>query len=430
VKISRSKKWVSDQMLSALLREFEAGTEVGPTGLSYTHYDFNELYEILPDAFAVSPSVSRSEAITLFSKALRECRHADTMTSAALIERATTIHKRALAVPKIPFTLWTKFRARNMAHAKGFELRWGDVKLRSAAQLPKWLRRSEYLLNGVGRIYPERPLSYGHVIITCNDRNENRAVDRMMDALQLMLGLLNMYETWRRHTHWGGRNWTEGKLWLGPNQFVFRGRKFRGEERIWYNPDYDEEAWERHPPDMTRILKIVPWAKKALVALDRHSLRDVLVRAVMLFQDGFASRDSSHRLLRYWSALEQLYVEADARNGSNEKVIERALFGELEPQLSKWKLAHIARLRNDYVHAGASGDDLHDLCQFLRELLARHINYWIFRGSDLENHTALLQLAKLPNDRTQLEQLRTMVDRRLGFLDGARPAAGENSAGA
>lgn len=417
MKISRTKKYVSDQMLSALLREFEAGTEVSATGLSYKNYDSNELYEILPDAFVVKPPVSRSEAIRLFAKALRKCRHADTMTSDDLIREATFIQHRALAVPQVPFTLWTKFRARDMDRAKSFKLQWRGVKLRSAANLPKWLRRGEYLLNGIGRIYPDRPIRYGHVILTCDDRNEERAVDRMMDALQLMLGLLNMYETWGRYTHWGDRNWTEGKLWLGPNQFVFRGRKFRGDEHIWYNPDYDAEAWALHPPDMTRILKVVPWTKKALAALDAHPLRDALVRAIMPFQDGFASRDSSHRLLRYWSALEQLYVEPDAKSGSNEKVIERSLFGERDPQLSRWKLEHIARLRNDYVHAGRSGDDLHDLCQFLRELLARHINYWIFSSGDLSDHSALLQLVKLPGDKSQLQQLRSLVDRRLGFLE-------------
>lgn len=55
MKIIRSKKWVSDQMLDVLLREFEASTELSEGGLSYQRYDFRELYEILPDAFAVTP---------------------------------------------------------------------------------------------------------------------------------------------------------------------------------------------------------------------------------------------------------------------------------------------------------------------------------------------------------------------------------------
>ncbi|MEX0406479.1 hypothetical protein ABGN05_12450 [Aquibium sp. LZ166] len=417
MKISRSTKWVSDTMLNTLLREYEASTELSKGGLSYRRHDFWELYEILPDAFAVSPMIRRSEAIGLFSKALRECRRAGTMNSEAIIKHAAAIQKKALAVPQESYTLWTKFRARDMAHSKGFTLAWRGVKLRTAAYLPAWLQREEYFLNGVGRIFPRKPDFYGHVILACDDRNEDRAVDRMMDALQLMHGLLNLYETLGRHSGWSGRNWTEGKLWLGPTQFLFRDRKFRGEDRIWYNPDYDEEAWARLPPSMKRILQVVPMARTALAALDKHPLCDVLVRAIILLQDGFATRDSNHRLLRYWSALEQLYVEPDAKGRSNDKVLERAVFAELKPELSKWKLEHIARLRNDYVHAGGSNDDLHHMCQFLRELLGRHINHWIFRGGDFANHSALLQLVKLPSDRAALVQMQEMITRRLAYLD-------------
>lgn len=418
-------------MLAALLRQYEKGTEVSAAGLSYVHDDFQELYEILPDAFAVKPAISRSEAVALFSKAIIECRRSGTLTGDAIVKRATAIHRKVLAVPQVPFTVWTKFRARGMLHAPGFTLKWHDIRLRSAAQLPRWLQVDEYLLSGVGRIYPRKPDSYGHVILNCSDRDEDRAVDRMLDALQLMLGLLNMYETWGRSYWWGGRNWTEGGLWQGPHQFVFRERRFRGEERIWYNPDYHLDAWDRHPPKMERILQIVPMARRALAALEAHPLRSVLVRAIQLLQEGFATRDSSQRLLRYWSALEQLYVEADSKGRSNDKVLERAVFAEVNPDLSRWKLEHIARLRNDYVHAGGSGDDLHHMCQFLRQMLARHINHWIFRGANFADHRALLAYVKLPADRAALLQMRDLIDRRIELIDGAprsSTASGESNA--
>lgn len=427
--VRRNKRLVSDQMLAALLHQFEEGTEIGSAGLSYLRHDFNELYQILPDAFEVKPSISRSEAVRLFSQALRDCRHSGTLSGTAIAERAAVIHKIALAVPSIQFTLWTKFRAQGMFHAPGFGLNWQDVRLRSAANLPKWLQRDEYFMSGVGRIYPRKPEFYGHVIVACSDRDEGRAVDRMLDALQLMLGLLNMYETWGRMTMWGGQNWTEGGLWQGPNQFVFRNHKFRGEERLWYNPDFDLDAWNRHPPQMQRVLEIVPIARRALAALETHPLQTVLVRAIQLLQEGFASRDSRYRLLRYWSALEQLYVETDAKGRSNDKVLERAVFAESEPALTRWKLEHIVRLRNEYVHAGGTGDDLHDMCQFLREMVARHISYWIFNGASLPNHAALLSMVKLPRNRGALIQMRELIDRRIALIDKA-PDANDASEGA
>ena len=419
--ISRNRRLVNDATLAALFREFEEGTQLSEHGLSYQRLDFRELYEILPDAFSVRPAISRSERIDLFGLALRECRQGGPLTAEAMIRHATSIQRTRLAVPQRSYTLWTKFRAQNMEHSPGFRLNWRGVSVRTASSLPAWLDLDEYFLNGVGRIFPRRPHSYGHIILSCEDRREDRAVDRMLDALQLILGLTNMYETWGRYSHWGGRNWTEGGLWLGPHQFVFERRNFRGEERIWYNPDFDEDAWNRHPPRMLRVLQIIPLVRQALVALDGHPFCDILARATMLLQDGFATRDSSHRLLRYWSALEQLYVEADAKGRSNEKVLERVTFADLDPALSTWKLEHIGRLRNDYVHAGGSDDDLHPLCQFLRHLLGRHINHWIFNGDDLADHAAMLQFVKLPGDRTALANMREIIDRRIAFIDSAPP---------
>lgn len=89
--ISRNRRLVDDPTLAALFKAFEEGTQLSEHGLSYQLLDFDQLYEILPDAFSVSPAVSRSEAISLFGQALRECRHAGPLTSDAMIECATRI---------------------------------------------------------------------------------------------------------------------------------------------------------------------------------------------------------------------------------------------------------------------------------------------------------------------------------------------------
>src|SRR3546814_2697425 len=60
---------------------------------SRSRHDFQELYEILPDAFSVAPSISRSEAVQLFRKALIRCRRAGPLTADAMIEHAGAIHR-------------------------------------------------------------------------------------------------------------------------------------------------------------------------------------------------------------------------------------------------------------------------------------------------------------------------------------------------
>lgn len=312
-----------------------------------------------------------------------------------------------------------------MLHAEGFEFQWRGVKLKSAANLPEWLSINDYFLNGVGRIGPHHPENYGYIILSCSERTENRAVEKMIDALQLLLGLLNLYSTWGSYNWTSSRHWTEGRFLQGPNHFVFQGTTFCGADRIWYNPDYDELVWGNFPARMSEVMEIIPNIGEAFNALNEHPLRDVLIPTLSLMQDGFAARDPNLRLLRYWSALERLYVEADARNGSNEKVIRRASFAEPEPELSRWKLEHIARSRNDYVHAGSADADLHHMCQFLRQLLGRHVVHWMFRGGDIADHRQLLQLVTLPSDRSALEEMKQLINRRLTYY--AAPTAADIS---
>lgn len=418
--VARSDK-IPPGLLNALIADFERTTTVGTGGLQFDAVDFDETFEILPDAFRFRPPVGRRTAIGILRRALIDCRNAGPITIDALLVRANELDRAARAVPNQRYTIWTKFRATNMAHHPGFRVEWQGVRLRSAAQLPARIRQGEYFLNGVGRIYPDRPHGFGHVIIECDARDERSAMDRALETLQLVMGLSNLFEGFGTWSHGGHRDWTEGKWWLGPHQFVFRRNEFLGHERIWYNGDYDETAWSTHAPQMGVLLRVIPMVRRALRELADHPLRSMLVRTILLLQDGFASRDGNNRLLRYWSALERLYVEENARNASNQKVIDRASFAELDPRLSRWKLNHAAQLRNNHAHAGGTDDDIQVMGQFLRHLLVRHINHWIFQGRSFANHAELLAYVDLPGDEHALTSLRAAIDRRLDLIS-QRPA--------
>lgn len=412
--IRRNSKLVSNEELQAFFDDFERRTEVTEEGLSFPSFAaINHQEEILPDAFTITPALGRSAAIRLFSKALHDARRAGPLSANALIERAEQIHRADRAVPLQTFTLWTKIRARSMQDAQGFRIDWGDVSIRTAANLPKWLHLEGFDHSSVGSVDPSRPTSSGYVIIRCQERRDEDAVDRMLDALHLLMGLINLYETRGRWTIMAGNRWTAGKLWLGPYQFVFRGRKFIGSDSVWYNPNYDEEGWEQHLPPITDFLKVIPNVNRALTALASHPFKSILVTALQLMQDAFETRDGNHRLLRFWAALEKLYVEDWSRDRSNQKVIDRATFADSDRRLTKWQLSHIARVRNEYVHARGHGDELMHLGQTLRDLLTRHILHWIFRGDDFPDHQALLAYVDLPRDDEALIALRNAVDRRL-----------------
>jgi hypothetical protein len=139
-------------------------------------------------------------------------------------------------------------------------------------------------------------------------------------------------------------------------------------------------------------------------------------RILVLMQNAMHSRDQSYSLLRYWSALEQLYGEPDARKKNYARVIQRACFAENDKLIASWKLRHISRLRNQYVHAGDSDDDLRVMSHYLRNLLSRHVNYLLFHAPDVRTHSQWLEIADLPDEEIQLQARKAVIDQRIAII--------------
>lgn len=88
--VTRSNK-VPDALLRALLADFERSTTVSGGGLQFDALDFDETFEILPDAFRFRPAVSRRVAIGLLRRALIDCRNAGPIIIDALVDRANAL---------------------------------------------------------------------------------------------------------------------------------------------------------------------------------------------------------------------------------------------------------------------------------------------------------------------------------------------------
>lgn len=417
--IHRAKN-VSDDELWALIGAFESRTTVKGGVISYRSMSDAVSwygYELLPGAFKISPPIDRSRSMSLFRKAIKEARLAGDLTPSSIRVIAERIHHKECAVPEVRYTLWTKFRATDMAVNTGFRLSWSGVDIRTEKVLPSWLELGEYFLSGWGHVEPSQPAHYGYIVISCTDRHENAAVDRMLDAVQIFMGLLNLYVTGGRTRFRIGKPIPSGVFWLGPYQFLFKGRESTSGRKIFYNPNYDQGVWNEGAFQMSNVLKIVPKVRSALKELEDHPLREVLGRSICVMQDGFEARSVNQRLLRYWSALERIYVEEDGRGASNEKVIRRAAFAEKDPKLARWTLRHIAGLRNEYVHAGEEGHDISSLADFLQSILFRHINHWIFTGRDFATLRDLISYVDLPADPAALKSMKTSIDRRIALSE-------------
>lgn len=197
--IKRNEKLVSKEQLQSFFQYFESiSTVLEGGGISFPAFSAsNQFEEILPDAFTVKPALRRSGAIRLFRKALYQARRDGPLTAEAIIERAEKIHRNDRAIPLKKFTLWTKIRVQGMEQTQIAKFQWGGVSIRIVAQLPKWLRLDPFDNSSIGQINPDHPARCGYVILSCQDRMKDDAVDRMFDAINLLMALMNIYENER-----------------------------------------------------------------------------------------------------------------------------------------------------------------------------------------------------------------------------------------
>jgi len=214
---------------------------------------------------------------------------------------------------------------------------------------------------------------------------------------------------------WTDRH-AEGVLWLGPYQFFWEGTKFLGRDRIWYNQHYDKAEWHRFPKDASEFLKRLPYIRKIMSQLERHPLRPILSASAKLVHEGMTSADLSYRLLRYWSALETLYSEGGNKNVPYDRIIRRATFAETDRELAIIKLEHLARLRNIYVHSGDTEHDRNELTQYLREILAHQILYFVRFADDINEHSELIEMVDLPSDLGTLARRKRAIERRENIM--------------
>lgn len=313
--------------------------------------------------------------------------------------------------------MWSKMRLKNMAFAKASHFLVDGVRIRTAAHLPKWLRVDEHCISGFGRIKTNILPFFGYVIFSVEARNEEEAAERIFAASDLFFAVVNT--AWRSIELWIQRR-PAASLWLGPNQFFFRGRRFIGEEKTWYNPDYEKDTWELFPKDAREFGKRTRYFRQVLDNIEDHPLREPIVKSLILISEGMISRDLSFRLMRLWSAAEVLYAIESEKTNIN-KLVDRLTFASKEEAwLDKLKLYRCYHLRNSYVHHGSRDNDDSALIRHLQELLLHHLYYFIFQGADISSHREFMAMIDMPSDESALDRLSRAIERRRNLLRTGR----------
>jgi hypothetical protein len=382
--------------------------------------DVDQLTEALDDAFDFPTEVSRRERAAIVYRGIVDARKSGKICDGSALEAVQKIVDQRLAETSSRFGMWSRVSYRPLNDQGEKVFAYAGVSMRLSRSLPKYMRIDpEEILDQKPIHVTDKP-GFGFLIATTTARNSTNAADKIFLSTEVLKSTYNLaLKSWNI---FGSEQKPEAALLMGPYHFLFKNSRYAGDSGTWFNPEFRDEFWNFGAASASSVLKFGRVVRKALLKLDKHPLKEPLSAALLMMNEGMESADMTRRTLRYWTALERLF-QVDGEIVANEKIIRRATYLDDPADLARAKLNRLMRIRNRYVHKGATDNNHHQLAQYLAEHVRSALFYLLFNGDDFADHAEFIEMTDLPSDALALQRRRKAIDRRMRMMEQRRHRA-------
>jgi hypothetical protein len=372
---------------------------------------------VLRDAFEFPEELSSKECAKAVWRGLLDARKKGDLTDSSVMEELQRLADTVLAQKLRRYSMWSRVSYKPLINSREEKFNYDDVSIKLASHLPTYMLLSSDQMSDLRPIPVKDKPNFGYIVAATTARNETHAADKIFRSTEIFQAVYNLVlKTWNLI---GSEQKPEALMLMGPYHFLFREKKSLHTETLWYNPAFRDEHWGSSSGDSKKIYETAQTVRDALAKLENHPLKEPISSALLMMNDGMQSADMSRRTLRYWTAIERLF-QADNERVSYENIIKRATYLEDAESLAKAKLARLVRIRNRYVHMGATENEHHQLTQYLADHVRRHLFYILFNGDDFTDHSEFLEMTKLPSDAETLKRQRNAIDRRERMIEKGR----------
>lgn len=372
---------------------------------------------VLRDAFEFPKELSSRERASAVWRGLLDARKSGELTDSSVMKELQRITDNSLAQKLHRYSMWSRVSYKPPIEGRSRKFNYDGVAIRLATHLPSYMHLGSDQFSNLRPIPVKDKPNFGYIIAVTQARNETHAADKIFQSTELFQAIYNVaLKSWNIL---GSEQKPEAPILMGPYHFFFKEKKSLHNENTWYNPNFWDEYWNTSSGDSKNIYNSAQTVRRALAMLENHPLKEPISAALLMMNDGMQSADMSRRTLRYWTAIERLFQAGDER-ASYEKIIKRATYLDNSNSLAKAKLGRLVRIRNRYVHMGASENEHHQLTQYLADHVRRHLFYILFNGDDFTDHAEFLEMTDLPSDAEALQRRRRAIDRRERMIEKGR----------
>jgi len=380
---------------------------------SFSGFEYHEYIQVLKSMIDINDDVSSEIAHGLIVKGFNEAAKKPELTTKTVIASIKKVVREHLGKPNEPYWLLTTLNIHCKNDLPRYKI--NGCSIGFYKHLPKKYKKArESALSEVSSWLTDKDEDLSHFIVAhVSDKTAHEAVEKMLDAIDLLRGTWNLHINNSMTLSFSGRKKPINKITLGALHTLHdkNGRKAGG--TLWYEPEY----YKNHAKaDLSKNSYItLKFTKNVRKALKKSIYGKDIEAAIIRYARALDSKDYNTVFIKLWSVLEYL---THTLKDSYDKTIKRAAFQFSDRDYNRQVLEHLRQYRNRSVHLGTGETDIdthvYQLKNYVEQLLRFHItNHFKFK-----NLQEAARFMDLQPDKEELKKQIKLCRAGIKFLGG------------
>lgn len=406
-------KWKNGFNPEIVLGKLKAIRTLDGEKVSFSGFEYNEYIQVLKSMIDIDESISQEIAHGLVVKGFHEAAKKQELTKNNVISSVKKAVREHLGKPNQPYWLLTTLNINFSNDLPRYSI--NGCTIRFYKHLPKKYRKARSsVLSEVSSWLIDKDESFSYYVVAhISDKTPHEAVEKMLDAIDLLRGIWNLHINKSMVLSFGGRKKPINQITLGALHTLHDESGAKVGDTFWYEPEH----YKNHSKvDFSKnSYKTLEFTKNVLKALKRNSYGKDVESAIIRYARALDSQDYNAVFIKLWSVLEGLtYTLKD----SYDKTIRRAAFQYADREYNRQALEHLRQYRNRSVHLGAGENDIDTQVYQLKSYVEQLLRFHIANHFKFENMEEAAKFMELQPDKEALKKQIELCRAGIKFMGG------------
>jgi len=258
------------------------------------------------------------------------------------------------------------------------------------------------------------PNGYRNVIVSTKSRFIYDAVEKCLDALDLLRTFICFYANHAMQYSFGGgyKTLPINRVILGGVHTLHnsKGQLAISNEIFWYLPNFQEIEIYKEKDDSRNIYK--KNLRLLVSKYERSNIKKDLKKSILNYIKGYDQIDYHQNLIMSWAAFELLLSNG---TNNNDSISRRSSFLWDDYEYHKQIVEHLRHYRNIHVHTGEASDSAKTHCYQLQRYYKQLIYYYLLKASECKSLSEANSFLDLSKDIVELKQQKLMLEKAIKF---------------